>query len=309
MNFNNDWTDISIKIKCEDLDFVSGIIHMFVPYGFYIEDYSDMEEMVPLISKIDLIDESLLSADKDIAIIHIYIESNNVNEAISFLIDKFKLENINYSIETSKIFEKDWENNWKTYYHPIEIGDNIVICPSWEKYDVKPNQIKVTLDPGMAFGTGTHETTKLCIKVLEKYYNGKDSMLDIGCGSGILSITASLLGISNIDGVDIDSMAIKISNENAILNNISNINFINCNLTDKINKKYDIITANIVADVIINLSSSICNFLNNNGIFICSGIIDQREDDVITALLNNRFNIIEKLYDNGWVCIVSTLVD
>lgn len=308
MSFN-DWIDISIKIRCEDLDFVCGIIHIVVPYGFYIEDYSDMEEVVPSISKVDLIDESLLSVDKEFSIIHIYIERNNVNEAISFLTDRFKLENINYSIETSKIFEKDWENNWKTYYHPIEISDNIVICPSWEEYDVKPNQIKVTLDPGMAFGTGTHETTKLCIRVLEKYYVGKSSMLDIGCGSGILSITASLLGISSIDGVDIDSIAIRISNENAVLNNISNINFINCNLTDEINKKYDIITANIVSDVIINLSSSICNFLNNNGIFICSGIIEQREADVITALLNNGFNIIEKLYDNGWLCIVSTLLD
>lgn len=304
----NIWREINIHVKSEFLEIFCDVIHMVVPYGFYIEDYSDMQEVVPTISRVDLIDDELLSKNKEESIIHIYISAeDNPDESIYFLENRFKYLDLKYKILVSDISEQDWENNWKNYYHPTKIGNKIVICPSWEDYEVNDCDLVITLDPGMAFGTGTHESTKICIQLLETYCIDKNSLLDIGCGSGILSLASSLLGVDLVDGVDIDPISIKVSKENAKLNNLSNINFIQGDLTEKITKKYDIIVANIVADVIINLVSDIKPYLNMGGIFICSGIIKSREEQVVSFLLDNGFNLIEKKYENDWVGIVSKL--
>ncbi len=303
----NKWLDISIEIKKKDLDKACDISHMAIPYGFQVEDYSDLEEVVLEMTKMNLIDTELKMMDKTICFIHIYIlESQNPLEEISFLKERFLNEGIENSIKISNICEQDWENEWKKFYYPIEIGKNIVICPSWESYQNKNNKIIVTLDPGMAFGTGGHETTRLCIEAFEGYIQrDKTRFLDIGTGSGILAITSKKLGAKDVFGVDIDQNSIKVSKENANINNIDDIKFIKGNLIDNINSLFDVICANIVADIIIDIIPNLYEILSENGLFICSGIIENRKDDVVQFLKLNGFIPISFLEEKGWVCITS----
>ncbi|MEG1996570.1 MAG: 50S ribosomal protein L11 methyltransferase, partial [Oscillospiraceae bacterium] len=207
-------------------------------------------------------------------------------------------------IETDNVCEEDWSTAWKKYYHPIKIGKRLVVCPCWEEYELSENEVKVLLDPGMAFGTGTHETTRLCMQFLDKYIKPDTNMLDIGTGSGILAITSLLLGAKSATGVDIDELAVKIAYENATLNNVQQkIKLVCGDLTEKISGKYDLICANIVADVIIRLCQTITNFCHDSSVLIVSGIIDERCDEVIFALENAGFNIDERLEENGWVSL------
>lgn len=299
------WTAIHIQIPCEQVDQAAAITQMVVPYGIYIEDYTNLEEQVEQIAHIDLIDEELLQKDRTKAIIHVYIDpTQNPMEAVSFLRERFESESIPYQIDTEGVKEEDWATAWQKYYHPIRVGNHLVVCPEWEHCDLQQGDVKVTLNPGMAFGTGTHETTRLCMELLEQCITPDSKMLDIGCGSGILAITAMLLGAKSAIGVDIDELAVKVAYENADLNGIKDqVTFICGDLTDKISGTYDVICANIVADVIIKLCDTVTNFMHQDTVLLCSGIIDQREDDVVMALQQANLQILEIKRENGWVAI------
>ena len=303
-----EWTEISIEVPVEKVDTAGDIAQMVVPYGIYIEDYSMLEDEVEEIAHIDLIDEDLLKKDRTKGIVHIYISpEDNPIEAIAFLKERYTECKIPFNITTTGCEEQDWVNNWKQYFNPIEVGEKILIRPTWrDKYE--PNgRVVLNLDPGLAFGTGTHETTRLCIQAIEKYINSGDKMLDVGCGSGILSVASLLLGAESAVGVDIDEMAVKTARENAELNNVSDkFTVLAGNLTDKIEGKYNIVAANIVADAIIMLSKDIKNFMYDNSVYIMSGIIDTRVDDVINAI-SDSFEIIEKFLENGWCCLVAKI--
>ncbi|MEG1993884.1 MAG: 50S ribosomal protein L11 methyltransferase, partial [Oscillospiraceae bacterium] len=189
----------------------------------------------------------------------------------------------------------------KKYYHPTKIGNKIVICPSWEDYNQKDGEVVVRLDPGMAFGTGTHDTTRLCMTLLEKYINNQVSVLDIGTGSGILAITAKLLGAVDVCGCDIDKLATTIAGENAKMNGVKNsIEFYCGNLLEHCTKKYDVVCANIVADIILDLIPNVHNALKEDGIFIISGIIEMRTDDIFTALDEYGYDVVEQIDNGGW---------
>ena len=211
--------------------------------------------------------------------------------------------------------EEDWANNWKLYYKPMEIGEKILVCPSWEKADAK-GRLVLSIDPGMAFGTGSHHTTRMCLEYLEKLVKGNETALDLGCGSGILSIAAILLGAKEATGVDVDPIAEKIARENAMLNGIYNDRykvFAGNILSDEelkkrlLTKKYDIITANIVADVIIALLPLVKELLAPDGVFISSGIIDERYDEVLAALEKNGFIILDTKASEDWRAIQAKL--
>ena len=207
-------------------------------------------------------------------------------------------------LEMKDVDEEDWSNAWKKYYHPVQVGEHLVVCPSWEAYDRKPDEVVLTLNPGMAFGTGTHDTTRLCMELLEKYITPQDTVLDVGCGSGILAITAALLGANKIIGCDIDEVAVKVAGENAALNGVQDrIAFHQGDLTSQVEGSFQIICANIVADVIIRLSEDAGRYLAKDGIFITSGIIDTREQDVLNALEQNGFQVIERRTSGGWVAL------
>ncbi|MEF9983869.1 MAG: 50S ribosomal protein L11 methyltransferase [Oscillospiraceae bacterium] len=300
-----DWTEINVEISHNDVDMASDICHMAVPYGIYIEDYFDLLTEAPKIAHVDFYDEELLKKDPNIAIIHIYISPDeNPLEAISYLKDRFEAMGLAYSINTKSVVEEEWATAWKKYYHPTRLSDNLVVCPSWEEYEKeKPTDKILTLDPGMAFGTGTHDTTRLCVKLLDKYSFQGMEMLDVGCGSGILAITATLLGSGRTVGVDIDELAVRVAKENAALNNAQKVEFICGDLVEKVEGKFDVICANIVADVIIRLAPDIAKFLKENGIIILSGIIDERENDVVEALNEQGLVQKDKLSNKGWVAL------
>lgn len=303
-----EWTEITVTVDIKDIDAAGDIAQMVVPYGIYIEDYSNLEGEVEEIAHIDLIDEDLLGKDRSKGIVHIYVSpEENPYEAVAFLSERYKSEKIEHEINTSGCEEEDWLNNWKQYFNPIEVGEKILIRPTWrDKYDAK-DRVVLNLDPGLAFGTGTHETTRLCLQAVEKYVNDDTKFLDVGCGSGILAVAALLLGAKKAVGVDIDEMAVKTAKENAELNNVSDEFTVLCgNLTDKIEGKYNVIAANIVADAIIMLSKDIKNFMYDDSVYIMSGIIDTRVNDVLKAL-ENDFEVTETLSDNGWYCLVAKL--
>lgn len=304
----NDWTEIKISVPNEYIDQAGDIAQMVVPYGIYIEDYSMLEQEVEEIAHIDLIDEDLLQKDRSKGIVHIYISpEENPQEAVSFLSERYKSEEIPFEIDCSSCIEEDWLNNWKQYFNPVPIGDKLLIRPTWrDKYDAG-DRVVLNLDPGLAFGTGTHETTRLVLQVVEKYVKPGTKFLDIGCGSGILAVAGLLLGSESAVGVDIDEMAVKTARENAELNNVADRFEVICgNLADKISGKYDIIAANIVADAIIALSGDVDKFMSNGSVYIMSGIIDVRSAEVESAV-EEKFDIIEKYEENGWVCLVAKL--
>ncbi len=300
------WTELKIYIDSADIELAGDIANMTVPYGIYIEDYTDLEEMALEIAHIDLIDEELRARDKTTAIIHIYIsEEDNPFEAVAYLTERYNAVGIKHRIDTVAVKEADWADNWKKYFKPIEVGIRLAVCPSWEQYDNKDDRTVIGIDPGAAFGTGTHDTTRLCLNVLDKYCTDGKTILDIGSGSGILSIAAVMLGCSNAVGVDIDAMAVKVAKENADLNNVSERTEYVCgNLTDKISGKFDIVCANIVADVIISLCDNVLDFINDDGMFICSGIIDTREADVFAKLDEIGLSVCERFESAGWVALV-----
>lgn len=297
------WTEIAITVSTKDIDTAGNIANMVVPYGIYIEDYSALEEETMQIAHIDLIEESLLQRDRTKAIIHVYVNPHeNPLEAVSFIKERLNAEKIEHEITIADCKTEDWVNNWKQYFHPMPIGEKLLIRPTWEdEYDAGGRKI-LHIEPGLAFGTGSHPTTKLCLETLEKYVKSDSTILDIGCGSGILSIASLLLGAKSAFGVDIDKLAVKTALENAKENGFEPPVFeaVNGNLSDKVSGKYSIVVANIVADIIMEFNKDVADFLEDGGYYITGGIIDIRRDEVICSFEQNGFEIVESFEEKGW---------
>ena len=302
-----EYTEIKIYIPTEDTERASNIATMVVPYGIYIEDYSDLEAAAWEIAHIDLIDEELLEKNREESVIHIYIEEgNNPAEAVSFISERLNSEGISYRIETVGCSEEDWADKWKAFFKPTPVGERLFVRPIWiDEYDAGDRAV-LNIEPGAAFGTGTHETTRLCLETLDKIIKDGDTVLDIGCGSGILAIASMLLGAKEGFGVDIDSLAVKTAKENGLMNNFKEpeLTFVCGDLADKVTKKYDVVVANIVADIIILFSTQVKAFMKTGAKFIASGIIDTRADEVCLALQNAGLVLKERVEENGWVCLV-----
>ncbi len=299
-----DWTEVTITVNAKDVDKAGDIANMVVPYGIYIEDYSNLEEEAWEIAHIDLIDEDLLQKDRTKALVHIYISpEESPAEAVAFLRERYTAEGIENEIALDPCVEEDWINNWKQYFKPIPVGEKLLIRPTWEEVEDSGGRTVLDLDPGLAFGTGTHETTRLCMELLEKYVQPGMDVLDVGCGSGILSVAALLLGAQKAVGVDIDELAVKTADENAAINHVAErFTGICGNLTDKVTGKYDIVVANIVADVIIMLTKDVEQFMKPDTVYLMSGIIDTREQDVLAAV-EQHFEIIDRKEEKGWVAL------
>ncbi len=300
------WTEIKITVNAHDIEKASDIANVVVPYGIYIEDYANLEHEVEEIAHIDLIDEELLKKDRNKAFVHIYLEPDvSPSEAVAFLSERYNAEKIEHSIKLLYCAEEDWRNNWKQYFHPIPVGKKLLIRPSWrDDYDSDGRKV-LNIDPGLAFGTGSHETTRLCLEMCEKYLKKGDSVLDVGCGSGILGIATLLLGAERAVGVDIDETAVRTAKENAEINAVSDKFTAICgSFTEKVEGKYDIVLANIVADAIMFLSAGIKDFMKDGAVYIMSGIIDTRAEEVKKSV-SKHFDIIEEHLENGWACFAA----
>lgn len=298
------WTEICVTVDVKDVDIAGAIVNMVVPYGIYIEDYSALEEETMEIAHIDLIEESLLQKDRTKAIVHVYVNPNeNPLESVAFIKERLDNEDIKNEITIQDCRVEDWQNNWKQYFHPMPVGEKLLIRPVWEN-DFEAGDRKVlNIEPGLAFGTGSHPTTKLCLETLEKYVTEDTTVLDIGCGSGILSIACLLLGAQSAFGVDIDSLAVKTAFANAKENGFYPPKFdaVIGNLSDKVSGKYSLVVANIVADIIMEFNTQVGEFLTDDGVYITGGIIENREDEVIASFNANGFEIMERYECNGWL--------
>ncbi|GAA0747355.1 50S ribosomal protein L11 methyltransferase [Clostridium oceanicum] len=308
---NKDWLEVTIYTSSEAVEAVSGILYNTEIEGVSIEDPQDIEFKKKNPGDWDYFDETLLKV-KDSAIIKGYYKENDdfektikyIKESVENL-GEFGIDKGEGIVTVAEVNEEDWANNWKKYYKPTKVSDKIVIKPIWENYLKKQEELVVDLDPGMAFGTGTHETTRMCIKSLEKYINKDFEVFDIGCGSGILSIVSSKLGAQKVIGVDLDPVAVKSSKENLTYNDCSNVHILEGNLMEVVHEKADIVVANIIADVIMFLSEGVKNFIKEKGYFIASGILNTRKEEVIEKLEKENFKIEEIIEDGEWVCVVS----
>lgn len=302
-----DWTELTVTVPTEKADVATDIANMVVPYGVYIEDYSNLEEEAWEIAHIDLIDEDLLARDRTKAIIHLYISpENSPAEALAFLSERLTAEGIAHELGSNTVCEDDWANNWKKYFKPLPVGGKLIISPTWEPATETDGRAVLSIDPGMAFGTGGHDTTRLVLETLERYITPDATVLDVGCGSGILSIAALLLGAQTAFGVDIDPLAVRTAVENGALNGFAppRYTMIQGDLATAVTGRYSVVVANIVADAIILLSKDASRFMAEDGVYIVSGIIDTREQDVLTALDACGLTVTERMESGGWLCLV-----
>ena len=297
------YIEMTINTSKDKKDIIEGILF---DYGIYTteEISSDIVDELDQDEKDwDFIDYPLLNSNEDIFALRVYPE--NMEDA-----NNLKAELSEKKLGQCLLEEKDdedWANNWKKYYKPLEIGEKLAIVPEWEDYD-NDNRVVIKINPGMAFGTGTHESTYMCLELLEKYVNKDDDIFDIGCGSGILAIAGLKLGAKKALLVDIDEKCIDASHENAGLNDLEDkMEIKKGNLLDVVKGRADLIVSNIIAEIIVDEIKNLKNHMDKGGIFITSGIIKERRQMVIHALEENGFEIIDELEKNNWVAIVGRL--
>ena len=307
------WIEITIHTTNEASEIVESILLDYGSTGVAIEDPTTLEEN--LHDDFGTIVELSPTDFPDVGVIvKGYINELNFDDG-TFTRFKGELEqlgqNINigefFKIETTTIKDSDWENSWKDYFDILNIGEKFVIVPTWREYENEENKYVINIDPGMAFGTGGHETTSLCIKNLEKYVKPHDDIIDVGCGSGILSIAASYLTDGEIKAVDLDKLAVDVSRENFALNNLENrIVVEEASLLTKETKKYNVIVANILAHIIELMLDDAYKLLEDGGYYITSGIIKDKKDELLEKMLERGFKLVEETSDNEWYSFVVT---
>ena len=295
------WIEITIHTTNEASEIVESILLDYGSTGVAIEDPTTLEEN--LHDDFGTIVELSPTDFPDVGVIvKGYINELNFDDE-TFTRFKGELEqlgqNINigefFKIETTTIKDSDWENSWKDYFDILNIGEKFVIVPTWREYENEENKYVINIDPGMAFGTGGHETTSLCIKNLEKYVKPHDNIIDVGCGSGILSIAASYLTDGEIKAVDLDKLAVDVSRENFVLNNLENrITVEEASLLTKETKKYNVIVANILAHIIELMLDDAYNLLEDGGYYITSGIIKVKKDEILEKMLERGLKLVEE---------------
>lgn len=296
------WTQVKVTVPLKELDALVAVMSM-INNNLMIEDYSDIDTNLKTCYG-DLIDEKILNANKDIASVSVFIPSDrSYMDDLAYIRQRCGELGLHAEVELMGVNEEDWANSWKQYYKPIKIGEKIVICPAWEQYTPAAGEIVIRMDPGMAFGTGTHETTRLVIRLLEKYTQAGQRMLDVGTGTGILAICASRLGAEICRAYDIDPTAVRVARENIKDSGLTNVT---CDQSDLLKQvsleggQYDLVCANIVADIIIRMTPDVGKYMKDDAVLLASGIIAERCDDVIACFERNGFQIVECLTDNDW---------
>lgn len=294
------WTKITVVGKTADLDRITAVMSM-LDNGLMIEDYSDfsLNGMYG-----ELVDDEILNADKETVKVSLFVpEERSFIEYKTFLEARLPAIGIEAAIEIDGIDEDDWAESWKQYYKPVHLG-KITVVPAWEEYTPADGEVIVKMDPGMAFGTGTHETTRLVIRLMQDEIKGGERLLDVGTGSGILSICASKLGAGSCNAYDIDPVAVKVAKDNALSDGCENITVGVSDLlkgVDLSRGRYDICVANIVADIIIRMLPDIKDYLKPGAPLILSGIIGERAEEVREAVKLQGFTVEKEITENDWV--------
>ena len=298
------WTKLTVTGKTEDLDSITAVMSM-LDNGLMIEDFSDfsLNGMYG-----ELVDDTILNADRNTVKVSLFVpEDKSFIEYKEYLETRLAELSLDAEISFEGMNEDDWAESWKQYYKPIHLG-KVTIVPAWEKYDAKDGEVIIRMDPGMAFGTGTHETTRLVMRIMQDEIKGGERLLDVGTGSGILSICASKLGAKSCNAYDIDPVAVKVARENAKDDGCDNITVGVSDLlagVDLSGGKYDFCVANIVADIIIRMMPDIPDYLEDGAPLILSGIIAPRADEVRDCVKKYGFNIIREEQENDWIAIMA----
>ncbi|MBE6949440.1 MAG: 50S ribosomal protein L11 methyltransferase [Ruminococcaceae bacterium] len=302
-----DWLEITIETSPREINALSARLEMLDVSGLIIENESDYNDFLENNKKYwDYVDEDFQNSIKNLCRVKFYLEDSQdgFNE-----LNRLS-EALNMELPYKRVKDEDWENNWKEFYKPLPVGEKLLIVPQWEEAPPSDGRCILRLDPGLIFGTGSHPTTKMCLRQLEALELENKEILDLGCGSGILAIAGLILGAKNAEGCDIDPKAPDIVMENAALNGIDReLTVRACNvLSDRYtqkqyeDKKFDIVLANIVADVIISLAPMVRSWMKPDARFICSGIIEGRQAEVEKALTANGLTILNHFNDEDWHC-------
>jgi len=308
------WTEVLIKVDAQSVEAVTEILYGLGAQGVAIDEPIDVEKLKEDELYWDYIDEKLLEKNNEETKIMAYFSEEDINLPEKIVTIREEIKNLTQyglsigsgTVELSNVNQEDWESAWKQYFKPVHVTDRIVVKPEWEEYEKKEGEIVIEIDPGMAFGTGTHETTSMCINQIEKNLKNGDRIIDIGCGSGILAMAAVLLGAKRATGVDLDPVAVRVANENIILNHLEDrIDIVQGNLTEVIKDKADIVVANIMADIILILLEDVREFIKDDGLFISSSIILEKREAVKQGLMDKNFKIIEVETKGEWCAITA----
>jgi ribosomal protein L11 methyltransferase len=308
------WFEIKIYTDSMSVEAVTNMLYVVGAEGIVIEDPNDEIFNDSYEGDWDYVDEKVYDFDSKEAIVMGYcsdIDPDEIKATLQVEVDQleaFGLKKGSGTIEVKEVVDDNWAHEWKKYFKPLKIGDRIVIKPTWEDYQVTGNEMIIEMDPGSAFGSGTHETTSMCVEFTDKYMKEGDRVFDIGCGTGILGIAAAMLGAREVTCVDIDELAVVATKENIGLNHVGDkVQVFKGDLTDVLEGKADVVIANIIADVIIFLSKDVPNYLKDGGIFIASGIIHDKREAVKEALVENGFTILEVNTQGEWNAIAAKL--
>ena len=305
------WLELHLDTTPAGIEPVSELLGDYGIDGLVIDEEGDFHDFLENNHQYwDYVDDDLLKEKQGKCRITFYLEESEAGlltlAQVRIALSAYKKQHPEYApllLTVENVADEDWENNWKQFYKPMEIGERLLVVPEWEQAK-DSNRVKLILNPGLTFGTGSHATTRLCLTALEKHIRGGEKVLDLGCGSGILSIAASKMGAAKCYAYDIDPVAVRVAKENTAVNGCDNIT---CGVSDLLRGvekgvRYELVCANIVADILIRMAPELPAVLSDGAKVITSGIIDGRQDEVKAALEKNGFVIVKHMHEEEWHC-------